>query len=141
MRLTAIHVTDGLPVLLPLLYYNIRLNSRWTLESNVTIQAGLLPWGQALDPLFPKQVDVILAADCAYLEESFPLLSKTLEDLMGEQTVLYFCYKKRRKRDRDCIKMIAKVFDVEPVEGAWEADGIWLFEARLRVSKLRDGGS
>lgn len=86
----------------------------------------------------PKHPDVILAADCAYIEESFPLLVKTLEDMMGEQTALWFCYKKRRKRDKNCIKMISKVFDAVPLRGAWEAEGVWLFNVRLRGSKLRE---
>lgn len=123
-------------MLLPLLYHNIRLNFHGALESNITIQAGLLPWGQPLDPLLSKHPDVILAADCAYIEESFPLLVKTLEDMMEEKTVLWFCYKKRRKRDRDCIKLISKVFDVVPVKGAWEAEGVWLFNARLRGFRI-----
>ena len=51
---------------------------------------------------------------------------------MGEQTILWFCYKKRRQRDRDCIRMIGKRFDVHMVRGEWEAQGVWLYEVKRR---------
>lgn len=43
-------------------------------------------------------VDLILAADCVYFEPAFPLLVKTLVDLVPDKSVeVLFCYKKRRK--------------------------------------------
>ncbi|KAG8528103.1 uncharacterized protein KY384_007019 [Bacidia gigantensis] len=108
---TKVHVTDGVPALMPLLQQNISLNFPDP-ASHVIVQAHLLPWGGTLDPAIPKRPEVILAADCAYIEESFPSLTRTLEEMLGEQTTLWFCYKKRRRRDRDCIKMIGKIFDV-----------------------------
>ena len=107
-------------------------------SSKVQVFAHILPWGEPVPSSIPQHPDVILAADCAYLEESFPLLVKTLQDLMGEDTVLLFCYKKRRKRDRDCIRLIGKVFDVVAIKGPWERDGVWLFQAGLRKANPRD---
>ena len=51
------------------------------------------------DPLSPDlpAMDLILAADCVYLEEVFPLLVQTLSDLSGPQTEILFCCVKRRK--------------------------------------------
>ena len=45
----------------------------------------------------PKH-DLILAADCVYFEPAFPLLVRTLVDLVPDsKTEVLFCYKKRRK--------------------------------------------
>ena len=128
---TKVHLTDGLPELIPLLKQNIDLNLGDDPEQSVFIEADLLSWGEPVN-LTPPQV--ILAADCAYLEESFPLLTRTLQSLMGDDTVLWFCYKKRRKRDKDCIKMIAKVCNVRRVDGSWEASGVFLFEVKRKPS-------
>ena len=57
---------------------------------------------------------------------------KTLDALMDEKTVLWFCYKRRRKRDKDCVRLIGKAFHMKVVMGAWEAERIWLFEVRRR---------
>jgi hypothetical protein len=44
-----------------------------------------------------KPIDIIFAADCVYYEPAFPLLEKTLIDLIGDNTVVYFCFKRRRR--------------------------------------------
>ena len=128
---TRLCLTDGLPALLPLLEQNTALNLA-QLDPSVTVSSHVLSWGEHIDTNIPKTPDVIFAADCAYLEETFPLLTKTLEEMMGERTVLWFCYKKRRKRDRECIKTIGKVFRVSAVRGDWEKDSIFLFKVRRR---------
>ncbi|KAL9131770.1 MAG: hypothetical protein Q9217_000375 [Psora testacea] len=137
---TEIHITDGLSILLPLMNQNILINMPNDPPAEVSLHADLLPWGQPTPSSVPPHPDVILAADCAYLEQSFPLLVETLKDLMGEETVLWFCYKKRRKRDRDCIRLIGKVFDVQAVKGAWEMEGVWLFRGRKRIRELKKSG-
>lgn len=54
--------------------------------------------GDPLPPSIPHKYDVILAADCVYFEPAFPLLVKTLTDLVPDKSVeVLFCYKKRRK--------------------------------------------
>ena len=54
--------------------------------------------GDPLPPSIPHKFDVILAADCVYSEPAFPLLVKTLKDLVPDKSVeVLFCYKKRRK--------------------------------------------
>lgn len=128
---TGLYLTDGLSDLIPLLEQNTALNSA-QLDPGVTVSSHVLSWGGQADINIPKTPDVILAADCAYLEETFPLLTGTLEEMMGERTVLWFCYKKRRKRDKECIKMIGKVFCVSNVRGDWEKDSVFLFKVRRR---------
>jgi len=80
----------------------------------------------------PNEVDVILAADCAYFEPSFPLLLGTLQRFLGTRTVLWFCYKKRRKADKDMVRMLEKAFDVQEVKGDWKRDGVWLLMIKQR---------
>jgi len=56
--------------------------------------------GDPLPPSIPHKYDTILAADCVYFEPAFPLLVKTLADLVPDRSVeVLFCYKKRRKVD------------------------------------------
>lgn len=73
-------------------------------------------WGAAPPPEIPVPPDVILAADCVYFEPAFPLLRRTLEDLIGPNTVCYFCFKRRRRADLHFIKAIKKTFDVQEVQ-------------------------
>ena len=44
-----------------------------------------------------QRPDLILAADCVYLEPAFPLLVQTLSELSDSTTEILFSYKKRRK--------------------------------------------
>ena len=129
MQRTIIHLTDGMPALIPLLATNIALNnnihpssssstpspafSSTTTASTIDLQASLLSWGTS--PLSAKHQtpDVILAADCAYFAPAFPLLEQTIDEAMlvgdGGSTVLWFCYLKRRKRDAEMIKRLEKL--------------------------------
>ena len=59
--------------------------------------------------------DVILAADCVYFEPAFPLLMETLMELMGDETVCWFCMKKRRRADMRFVKKLRRSFRVEDV--------------------------
>ena len=50
---------------------------------------------------------------------------------MGEETVCYFCFKKRRRADLGFVKSARKVFKVEDVEddpekGVWGREGLFL---------------
>jgi len=54
---------------------------------------------------------VIIAADCVYYEPAFPLLVKTLKDLVPDKSVeVLFCYKKRRKADKRFFTLLKKEF-------------------------------
>jgi len=85
---------------------NVQLNS---LSSTVTVAE--LNWGDPLPPSIPDKYDVILAADCVYFEPAFPLLVKTLTDLVPDKSVeVLFCYKKRRKADKRFFTLLKKEF-------------------------------
>jgi predicted nicotinamide N-methyase len=105
-----IYITDQV-VMLDLMEQNIRLNS---MENSVL--ATVYDWGESTPLGLPSKPDILLAADCVYYEPAFPLLHKTLLDLIGPQTVCYFCFKKRRRADMNCIKTIKKSFDVKEVD-------------------------
>ena len=55
---------------------------------------------------------------------------------MGGGTVCFFCYKRRRRADRDVIRRLSKMFEVEEVKGEWDQDGVFLCEIRQRKMAL-----
>lgn len=93
-----------------LMKQNIALND---LSSKVS--ATIYDWGTPTPSSLPQHPDIILAADCVYFEPAFPLLQETLKDLIGEGTVCYFCFKKRRRADLHFMKVAKKLFDVKEV--------------------------
>lgn len=105
-----LHITDQLPMY-DLMLRNISLNS---LSS--TVHASIYDWGTPPPSNIPTPPDIILAADCVYFEPAFPLLQQTLKDLIGEKTVCYFCFKKRRRADLQFMKTARKMFKVEEVD-------------------------
>ncbi|KAJ4357927.1 Protein-lysine N-methyltransferase efm6 [Didymosphaeria variabile] len=107
---TTLHITDQEPMF-ELMKQNITLNS---LTSKVS--ATIYDWGTPTPVRLPKHPDIILAADCVYFEPAFPLLQETLMDLIGENTVCYFCFKKRRRADLHFMKVAKKMFDVKEIE-------------------------
>ncbi|KAI5297385.1 hypothetical protein KEM56_004858 [Ascosphaera pollenicola] len=87
------------------------------MESNIasngldsSVRAVVLDWGEPIPPAVPRHPDVILAADCVYFEPAFPLLSQTLQDLLGPNSICYFCFKRRRRADWRFIKIAKKKF-------------------------------
>lgn len=97
--------------MLSLMRTNIALNS---LEP--TVEAAIYDWGEPPPPNIPQHPDIVLAAECVYFEPAFPLLQQTLKDLIGDNTVCYFCFKKRRRADMGFVKKMKKMFDVKVVE-------------------------
>ncbi|KZF25571.1 hypothetical protein L228DRAFT_280803 [Xylona heveae TC161] len=104
-----LYITDQAP-LLSLMEKNIALNN---LEGRV--KPAILDWGCPVPPEVPAQPDIILAADCVYFEPAFPLLQKTLVDMIGDNTVVYFCFKRRRRADVQFMKVAKKLFKVETI--------------------------
>ncbi|KAF2742477.1 hypothetical protein M011DRAFT_490558 [Sporormia fimetaria CBS 119925] len=105
-----LHITDQIPMY-KLMQDNIELNN---LSSRV--QASVYDWGTPPPSNIPQHPDIILAADCVYFEPAFPLLQQTIKDLIGENTVCYFCFKRRRRADLQFMKAAKKMFDVQDVE-------------------------
>lgn len=88
--------------------------------------------------LLPEEVvkekpNLILAADCVYFEPAFPLLLATLEDLLElcKESVIYFCFKKRRRADLQFMKNARKKFVVEEIEDedrqTFSREGLFLY--------------
>jgi protein N-lysine methyltransferase METTL21A len=66
--------------------------------------------GQPLPETSMPLPDLILAADCVYLEDAFAPLVQTLSDLSTEHTEILFCYQKRRKADKRFFALLKKQF-------------------------------
>jgi hypothetical protein len=105
---------------------NIALNN---LETKV--DASIYDWGEPAPSQLSAHPDILLAAECVYFEPAFPLLQQTLKDLIGDNTVCYFCFKKRRRADLGFMKVARKMFDVEEVDddpdkGVWSRENLFL---------------
>lgn len=80
-----------------------------------------------------EKPNIILAADCVYFEPAFPLLLATLEELLAlcDDTVVYFCFKKRRKADMHFMKNAKKKFLVQEIEdidrATFSRQGLFLY--------------
>lgn len=112
--------------MLALMHQNTTLNN---LEKSV--KPSIYDWGEPTPSYVPNHPDVILAADCVYFEPAFPLLQKTLQDIVGPQTVCYFCFRKRRRADLHFMKAAKKLFDIEevtddPEEETYKRENVFL---------------
>lgn len=92
------------------MHQNIALN-----ELQGKVVAEVLDWGAPLPTCLPRSPDIVLAADCVYFEPSFPLLQQTLLLLVGPNTTVYFCFKRRRRADLHFMKSARKMFEVQEV--------------------------
>jgi len=105
--------------MLPLMRRNIALNNL-----DHTVRAEVLDWGAPLPAaVLANLPDVVLAADCVYFEPAFPLLRATLLALIGEGTVCWFCFKKRRRADAGFLRGVRGGLVVREVVGAGEGEG------------------
>lgn len=107
-----VHVTvTDIGELVPLMQSNIDSNHVSSVAS-----AESLCWGSALIQEH-QHPDVVLAADCVYLEAAFPLLERTLMDLTDgdHPPLVLMAYRKRRKADRHFFQRIKHNFDVVEV--------------------------
>ncbi|KAE8348089.1 putative methyltransferase-domain-containing protein [Aspergillus coremiiformis] len=131
---SSIYVTDQAPML-PLMETNIKLNDLSTL-----VAATVLNWGERLPDCIPAHPAVILAADCVYFEPAFPLLVSTLKDLLGPESICYFCFKRRRRADLRFMKLAKKLFNIEevcddPMAETYKRENIYLYSIRSKSSK------
>ncbi|KAF2846333.1 hypothetical protein T440DRAFT_458688 [Plenodomus tracheiphilus IPT5] len=122
-----LHITDQEPMF-DLMKRNIDLNGL-----NSRVVASIYDWGTPTPSHLPRHPDVILAAECVYFEPAFPLLQQTLKDLIGEKTVCYFCFKRRRRADLTFMKTARKMFHVEevtddPDKDIWSREKLFLYK-------------
>ncbi|KAF1987871.1 hypothetical protein K402DRAFT_392160 [Aulographum hederae CBS 113979] len=128
-----IYITDQLPMH-ALMLANITLNAPLN-----HIHAVTYNWGTPPPPSLPSTPSLVLAADCVYFEPAFPLLLATLGDLLAsEETVCYFCFKRRRRADLGFVRMARKRFGVEEVGddgefGVWRREKLFLYKITKKV--------
>ncbi|KAJ6164319.1 hypothetical protein N7470_002991 [Penicillium chermesinum] len=126
-----IHITDQEPMY-SLMRENIQLNGLGS-----SVEASVLNWGEPIPDHIPRRPEVILAADCVYFEPAFPLLITTLQDLLGPDSVCYFCFKRRRRADLRFMKAAKKAFHVEEVQDdpnahSYSRENIFLYRIRAK---------
>ncbi|ETN36451.1 uncharacterized protein HMPREF1541_08729 [Cyphellophora europaea CBS 101466] len=131
---TQLLMTDQLPML-GLMEKNVVING---LQEKV--RPSVYDWGSIEVPTFSTATgkpDLILAADCVYFEPAFPLLLRTLTDLIGTNTICYFCFKKRRKADMRFIRDMRRTLEVKEVTYDWQIDDrrnmIFLYEVTSKI--------
>lgn len=120
--------------MLHLMETNIELNGL-----TGVVRPAVLNWGEPLPAGVPTHPAVILAADCVYFEPAFPLLIATLRDLLGPDSVCYFCFKRRRRADLRFVKMARKAFQVDdigddPDAPTYKKENIFLYAIRPKQS-------
>ncbi|KAF2997292.1 hypothetical protein E8E13_000781 [Curvularia kusanoi] len=128
-----LHITDQ-DEMFELMKKNIELN-----DLSGRVSASIYDWGQPTPSNLPQHPDIILAADCVYFEPAFPLLQKTLKDIIGPNTVCYFCFKRRRRADLTFMKTAAKMFDVQEVDDdpdkpIWSKERLFLYRISQKKS-------
>ncbi|KAJ7774213.1 putative methyltransferase-domain-containing protein [Mycena maculata] len=119
-----VYLTDQAP-LLNIMRENVAMNK---LSSRCVVTE--LNWGELVPADIPRP-NVILVADCVYFEPAFPLLVQTLCDLVGADTEVLFCYKKRRKADKQFFALLKKKFKWthvpdDPARATYSRDSISL---------------
>lgn len=88
--------------------------------------------------MIKQKPNLILAADCVYFEPAFLLLLATLEELLDlcKESVIYFCFKKRRRADMQFMKNARKKFVVEEIEDedreTFSREGLFLYTFRRK---------
>ncbi|KAK0523591.1 Protein-lysine N-methyltransferase efm6 [Tilletia horrida] len=75
-----------------------------------------LNWGEPLPADVPAKPEVLLLADCVYLEIAFQPLVDTMVELSTPETEILFCYQKRRKADKRFFMLLKKHFHFDHVE-------------------------
>lgn len=96
----------------PILERNILLNG-----SPPSVNVKELEWGKPPEDQNLTTCDLILLADCIYLEPLFdPLISTLLEVMQKDGAVAYLCYKKRRKADVRFFKQLKRHFTLQELE-------------------------
>ncbi|KAI5284355.1 hypothetical protein KEM55_001104 [Ascosphaera atra] len=131
-----IYITDQIPMF-DLMKENVALN-----ELDASVHPVILDWGEPIPAQIPSRPDIILAADCVYFEPAFPLLLKTLDDLLGPNTVCYFCYKRRRRADLRFVKAAKKKFDMVEVTDdidreTYKRENIFLYRIRRKSNDIQ----
>ncbi len=106
---------------------NIEANRENLKDKQITVSQ--LEWGQDVSSFNPP-LDVLLAADVVYIEESFPSLLKSLSDLSSHGTTVLLSCKHRYEREDRFIKLVQRVFETEVV---WSEQALKIYRLYRRV--------
>jgi predicted nicotinamide N-methyase len=124
-------ITD-IDELVDLMNQNISLNG---VDSHV--KACSYYWGNELPKECDKPIDIVLIADCIYLERNFQPLLDAMTVLSDKSDCLFLMgYKKRRKADKRFFIMAKKLFkfDSVPLEENLRVQNLHLFKITRRKS-------
>ena len=99
---------------LKILKSNVNKNLAMTRqELSMTVEE--LDWGKNVDTFSQRRFDVLLGADIIYIEETFPLLLATLQQLTECDTKVLLSCKIRYDRDTRFLDMMRQSFIIEEV--------------------------
>ncbi|KAI9336346.1 putative methyltransferase-domain-containing protein [Obelidium mucronatum] len=133
-----VYVTDML--FLDLMQKNVDLNM--SEAERKFVKVAELKWGTPISPeILAEPVNLILAADCVYLEAAFDPLLQTLTELSTVGTTeVWIVSKKRRKADKRFFDKLKKKFDVKEIKddpdyGVFSREGLTILSARLKTLK------
>ena len=108
---------------------NVLRNSENLNTSLVDIRE--LEWGQNISTFDPP-FEFILGADIVYIEETFPQLLQTINDLSDKNTVVLLSCKIRYKRDKNFLSLLNENFDVTKVYYDKDVD-VYIYKAVRRT--------
>lgn len=94
------------------------------------IKVAELEWGQGVSRFDPP-FDFIIGADIVYIEETFSLLVRTIEELSDDKTVILLSCRLRYKRDEDFFEMLRGKFIVTKLHFD-ETVNIYIFKAQKK---------
>ncbi|KAJ3050768.1 hypothetical protein HK097_008250 [Rhizophlyctis rosea] len=122
---------------LDLMRENVKNNLTPSEQSLILVEE--LTWGKPLKETITPPYDIILAADCVYLEAAFDPLIETLLQLSSPETQIIITSKKRRKADKRFFVKLRKVFDVvevkdDPHYEEYNKQSITILYARKKVA-------
>lgn len=143
-----VDITD-LDIFVPLISHNVDLNL--TGDERDRVSAKALHWGDPLSDDIRSKLpyDLILLADCVYLESLFDILVSSLCDLTehelqneppegAKKTEIWIAYKKRRKADKRFWTKLGKKFEYKEVTDFAAMEGFKKGSLYLyRVTRVR----
>ena len=108
---------------------NVQRNSENLNTSLVDVRE--LEWGQDISTFNPP-FEYIFGADIVYIEETFPQLLQTINDLSDDNTVVLLSCKIRYKRDNNFLSLLNNNFEVTKVYYDKTVD-IYIYKAVRRT--------
>jgi hypothetical protein len=135
-----VYVTD-IDVMVETMVKNVGHNQS-TLDNKkaAKVVPRVLWWGKPIpeELLYPQ---VVLCADCVYLESGFVPLIQTMWEMCGQETIVYFCYKKRWKSSKRFFVKLKKLFDVTTDDARKDENakqGLYIYTLKKKLKPTID---